>query len=274
MSIEETLVEKYGALLTPEKQSHVLLYGANIGEQSAPLSFQSAIQAMLPDWYPAESQPLEIGLKNSSITDRDADYWRWESSHLSAKLAQQLQPRLAQGNISHLSVFALAPQPLLIQLGSLLSDIPTAEVYQRHREPSNWNWQEHSEDIQISVQRPTKTDGAPALVFSLSATIINERVDAVLPDANIWKLSIDTPHNDFLQSRQQARSFRATVRRIMDDIKAIHGQSATIHVFPAMPAALAVEFGRIRMPKADLPLLIYDENRKAGGFQPALAIGG
>jgi hypothetical protein len=40
-----------------------------------------------------------------------------------------------------------------------------------------------------------------------------------------------------------------------------------------MPAALAVEFGRIRMPKADLPLLIYDENRETGGFKPALTIG-
>jgi len=59
----------------------------------------------------------------------------------------------------------------------------------------------------------------------------------------------------------------------MDNIKALHGQSTTIHIFPAMPAALAVEFGRVRMPKADLPLLIYDENRGAGGFQPALTIG-
>jgi SMODS-associated and fused to various effectors sensor domain len=41
----------------------------------------------------------------------------------------------------------------------------------------------------------------------------------------------------------------------------------------SMPAALAVEFGRVRMPKADLPLLIYDENPVAGGFQSALSIG-
>src|SRR5258708_6102190 len=62
---------------------------------------------------------------------------------------------------------------------------------------------------------------------TLSATIVNERVDAVLPGANIWKLSIDAPHNDFLQSRQQARSFRAVVRRTTDDIKALTGQRAT-----------------------------------------------
>jgi len=45
-----------------------------------------------------------------------------------------------------------------------------------------------------------------------------------------------------------------------------------LHVFPAMPLALAVEFGRIRMPKADLPLCIYDQTGEMG-FQPALNIG-
>jgi hypothetical protein len=39
-----------------------------------------------------------------------------------------VKPRLQDGSIAHLSIFAIAPQPLLIQLGFLLSDIPTAEV--------------------------------------------------------------------------------------------------------------------------------------------------
>ena len=32
----------------------------------------------------------------------------------------------------------------------------------------------------------------------------------------------------------------------------MHGEHATLHVFPAMPVALAVEFGRIIMPKGRL----------------------
>jgi hypothetical protein len=57
----------------------------------------------------------------------------------------------------------------------------------------------------------------------------------------------------------------------MDRIKAAHGQQAATRVFPVMPFALAVNFGRIRMPKADLPLCVYDENRDLG-FRVALEI--
>ena len=47
------------------RQSHVLLYGANIGELSSPVSYQMASCAMLPDWYPAETTPLALGMINS-----------------------------------------------------------------------------------------------------------------------------------------------------------------------------------------------------------------
>ncbi|MED4570056.1 hypothetical protein P9302_11290 [Brevibacillus agri] len=46
-----------------------------------------------------------------------------------------------------------------------------------------------------------------------------------------------------------------------------HGHDSLPHVFPAGPVATAIEFGCIWMPKADLPLSLYDENRIVGGFQ-------
>jgi hypothetical protein len=39
-----------------------------------------------------------------------------------------------------------------------------------------------------------------------------------------------------------------------------------------MPVALAVQFGRVLMPKADLPIRIYDQNQQSGGFAPALEL--
>jgi len=46
-----------------------------------------------------------------------------------------------------------------------------------------------------------------------------------------------------------------------------------ISIFPALPVSAAVEVGRVWMPKADLPLQVYDQNRAHGGFEPALMIG-
>jgi hypothetical protein len=257
----------------PDKQSHILLYGANIGNQSSTLSFNKAAEAMLPVRYPAELYPLTLGMSNSSATDHDQTFWEFESTHLSKIVAQQVRPRLAQGSIHHLSIFALAPQPLLILLGSLLSDIPAAEVYQLHREPPNWKWQEHEPGFHFVTEDPDSGSGPPALVLSLSATITRDRIAAVLGEnAAIWKVTITNPHNDFLKSREQLAAFRISLRPLLDKIKARHGQNTVLHIFPAMPVSAAVELGRIRMPKADMPWTIYDQVNDRGGFVKALNI--
>ncbi len=259
--------------IAPDKQSHILLYGANIGQHGAPLSYAEAARAMVPERYPADTFPLSLGLRNSSYEDRTAAFWSLEAEHLTSMIERQVRPRLMAGDICHLSVFGLAPQPLLILLGSLLSDIPEADVYQRHREPPGWKWEATPENFEYQVSCPSAVKGAPALVFSLSATIEERRVRAVLgEDVALWRVSIPTPHNDFLRSRQQTLAFRQTMRVLMDRVKREAGDSALLHVFPAMPVCLAVELGRILMPKADLPLRIYDENKTIGGFVHALDV--
>ena len=59
----------------------------------------------------------------------------------------------------------------------------------------------------------------------------------------------------------------------MVEIADAHGQRAPLNIFPAMPVACAVELGRIRMPKADMPWIVFDQNNKLGGFIKALEIG-
>jgi hypothetical protein len=39
--------------------------------------------------------------------------------------------------------------------------------------------------------------GPPALVFSLSTTVTDERIERVLPNASIWKMAAPMPGNDF-----------------------------------------------------------------------------
>lgn len=266
----ERRVEIVGGI-DSNKQSHILLYGANVGELCSPVSYQLASCAMLPDWYPAETMPIVLGMQNSSYQDRTPEFWTIESTHLRTMFAQTIRPRLAQGNIQHLSVFAVAPQPLLMLLGFLLSELHTMEVYQLHHEPRDWRWQEEIDQTEYLVSEPEQLNGPPALVLAISANIIDERVKAVLgKDAAIWRVTIADPSNDFLKSRQQARQFRQQMRRLLDQIKIRHGAQAMLHVFPAMPVALATELGRVIMPKTDLALRIYDENKRLGGFVHAI----
>ncbi|MBX3465503.1 MAG: SAVED domain-containing protein [Planctomycetes bacterium] len=258
--------------IAEEKKSHVLLYSANVGDHGPASTFQRAATAMSPDSYPAETYAISLGFSNSAIRDTDDDFWAIEQRNLTASLKERLRPRLARGgDISHLAIFAVAPQPLLMQLGFSLSDIPSAETFQLHREPPGWKWRSHPPRSRFVVVEPTEIRGAPALVLSLSASISPERVKAVLgEDVTIWTLTVDEPHNDFLQSRQQLKEFRETVRPLLDLIKLKHGESSLLHVFPAMPVSTAVDFGRVLMAKADLPIRVYDQNRSKGGFVHAL----
>jgi SMODS-associated and fused to various effectors sensor domain len=175
--------------------------------------------------------------------------------------------------IGHLSVFAIAPRPLLILLGTLLGDIVPSDVYQRHREPPTWDWPPERPTPVFELRRPASLGGPPALLFGLSATVSAERIHRVLgTDASIWSITVPSPHNDATKSRRQVSEFRAFLRTVLDQIKAAHGQRRLLHVFPAMSVSLAVELGRVRMPKADTPWQIYDQVNALGGLVPALAL--
>jgi len=259
--------------LMENKRSYVLLYGANVGRHNATVSWKKATQAMLPNCYPAEKPAIELSLKNSSFHDHEENYWLIERENLRRKFNQFVTPRLTAGNVEHFSIFALAPQPLLMELGRLLSDIPATEVYQLHREEPNWIWQKHQEDFDYILHQADACNGTVALNLSLSATIDNSRITSVLgSDVSIWTLTIENPNNDFLKSRKQLSLFRQRFRQLLDRIKSKHGQDIVLNLFPAVPVSVAVEIGRVWMPKADLPIRIYDQNRQTDGFSIAFDI--
>jgi hypothetical protein len=268
----EQRIERVRGIST-DKKRYVLLYGANVGEHSSPLNYREAAPALFPDRYPASDHPIELSTLKSSFSDRDEEFWAMEAENLRRKFDRQVRERLATGDIRHLSVFSVAPQPLLILLGTLLGDIVPADVYQRHREPPTWDWPLGKSSPRFTVVTPPATSSPPALVLALSGTIMPERVTSVLGlDASIWTVTVAKPHNDLAKSRDQLSQFRGLMRSVLDRIKAVHGQPTVLHVFPAAPLSLAIELGRVRMPKAEMPWQIYDQVNALGGFVPAVRL--
>jgi len=255
----------------PDMKSHVLLYGANIGEHTSPVSFTKAFAAMTPHRYPASMTPFELQIKNIPHRDSEPEYWPVEIRNLRRQFDVMVKPRIVDGTIEHLSVFAIAPQPLLVELGRLLCDINASDVYQLHREPPDWRWQQNPKAFSYQIKRSRTRTKVVAVNLSLSATITNDRITACFSEPPaIWTITIAAPNNDFLKSAQQLSLFRQRFRRLLNDIKASHGGDAEIHVFSAVPVAVAVEIGRVWMPKADLPLVLYENLRD--GFRQVMRI--
>ncbi|MBX2995337.1 MAG: SAVED domain-containing protein [Bdellovibrionaceae bacterium] len=257
-----------------DRKTEILLYGANIGAQAAPLSYSKAALAISPHRYPVSPAGISLSMKNSSFRETDDTFWALEKENLQRLFDQRVRPLVIDGTIKHLSVFGLAPQPLLVLLGSLITDINEADVFQLHREPSGWNWPDIKATKAFTVEEPTAFNKPPALVLSLSADIADQRISDALGEGNysLWKVTTQAPHIDFLKSPEQLRHFRSLMRTLLNKIKMKHGEGHHIHLFPAAPVAVCVELGRVRMPKADLPFRIYDQLWKGQktGFFPAL----
>lgn len=259
--------------IDPTKKSHVVLYGANIGDETSNLQPSDANAALFPERYPAEEHPTRLSMSWEG-KDRQLTYWDIEAANLHASFDRQIRPLIDRGDPCHFSLFALAPIPLLVLLGALLTDKTPVDVYQLHREPPAWKWLNGPSNFAFHVRRPTTPAQNPVLVISLSDTIAHSRITSVLgPHVSIWELTIDAPHNDFLKSREQLSLFRQVIRSLMVDIGKAHGKSTELSIFPAMPIACAVELGRTRMPKADMPFTVFDQNNERGGFIRALTIG-
>ena len=260
--------------ISPSRKSHVVLYGGRIGQQDSPLQPETAIQAMFPEWFPAEERPIKLSML-SEQNDQSTLFWQSESKHLRAAFERHVAPRIREANPLHFSVFGFATQPLLILLGTLLTDKIPTEVYQLHREPTSWAWQVQPKETSFQVNAPDRLRGKPALVLSLSGRIHRNRVTAVLgTDISLWELTVNDCHNDFLKSRNQLSAFRTAARRLLVEIAQMHGQTTPLSIFPATPVSCAIELGRVRMPKAEMPWIIFDQNNKLGGFFKALEIGG
>jgi hypothetical protein len=262
--------------VAPDRTSHVVTYATSVGFHHALPSFADAREALFPDRYPESDTSellIELGTQINHRQDGTPEFWLAERDELSHRFNRHVRGPLQRGNLGHLSVFALAPQPLLIELGVLLGDITDISVYQRHREPQTWCWPAAGDTCDFQVHAPSTTAGVPALVLSVSATITSDRVSRCLGEnVSIWTVTVPAPHNDVVRTRGSVAAFRATIRQVLDRIKAQHGHNAPLHIFPAVPVALAVELGRVRMPKADMPWEIYDEHQGVGGFSKAFTI--
>ncbi len=258
-----------------DKKSHVILYGANIGKETSLIEFNTCVQAMFPDWYPANSRPVQLSIQGSELKDSTPEYWQAESTHLYQSFQKKVVPLIQEDPCKHFSVFALAPQPLLIKLGTLLTDKISVETYQLHREPKGWRWQDASEESSYIVKEPREFINKVALLISLSDHVDRQRIQDILGHKiSIWELTIKSPHNDFMKSKEQLSLFRKHIRQLMVSIKQKHGQRTPLHVFPVMPVSCAVEFGRARMPKADMPWVLYDHNCKEQKFINSIEING
>jgi len=261
--------------IIPSKKTNVVFFGSNIGKNKAAFNKDDAFYSIFPKRYPKIEHPICLSMKWKG-EDKDEQFWKIEEENLIKEFNEQIKPVLEREENSHFSLFALADMPLLIKLGSLFVDIPDIDVYQFIRNPKGWIWQDFPKKFEFIINEPPEKEKIPVLVFSISGKITKDRITPILGnDVSIWEITVPEKYlyNDCIRHPDQIKLFVQTVRKLLEKIKAISRINNPLHIFPAMSVSCSTELGRLRMPKADVPWIIYDQNNNSKKFIKTITIG-
>lgn len=247
----------------PSKRTHVVLFGEGIQDRRGQVNFEQAHQAIMPEQYPATARGIRIDLNEVALTSADAEYWEVATKIIKRKVAAVHEKEDATGvPINHLSIFGLGPIPLLIYFGRAVGDTIPTDVYQRHLSPANWRWREMgSQGFNYTLISPEESvkECNVAVVLSLSGHIHRKEVARLLGEQlPTYEITIANPGRTYLQAQEQLELFTREWRDLMTRIRAAHGSACEIHLFPAVPVAVAVEMGRALRPAADPIIHVYN----------------
>lgn len=249
--------------------THALRYTAKIATNEALVTASDLQIAIVEEGrFPVRGGNIDLELIGLDYSEDEPEYWAIHLRNLRSGFKEKVSGRTERGELQHLTVAALAPIPLLIELGRLLSDIRAVDVRQLLRNPKGLKWDNNSPPLTFDVCTavPSRAN-IVALKVEISSDIADERVIRILGDAvPIWSIRSSIRGNDVLRRSDDLVAFARDFRSTLDQIRHAHGPDVEVHLFPSVPASTAVEIGRGWQPKAHPTLRVYDENRRLGGF--------
>lgn len=256
--------------IKPDLQSEIVIYNANIADGSIKISDFTAKSAIIPEHYPARSNPINFS-PEISLYDNEELYWETMSAHLERQF-EQYKSLLKD---KHISLFAVAPQPLLFKLGMLLNRAYDVEVRQAQGSIDNWQWRCDKQTAKIETEIIDSKDKAitPIVTFELTAKLSLEELRQEFGEGTIYRISTPICSPEIIKSWRDLRAVMDEYRRILNKIREEYGQNVKIKLIPISPASVSIEAGRQTM-KGDPIISVYDRNYITKKWTKALELNG
>lgn len=200
----------------------------------------------------------------------------WEKGkERNEQLYQKFLQKIKEKDANIGEIFPLSPIPLLIHLGSLLTDTVPYSIYQFNRETGLWVSDNPgtNKDIILTCSKDVKDSAELAVLVSISGKVKNKTVEEVLDkEFDVISFEIDEPGLKRVLYKEDVVNIQA---KIKDDIEKLLQQNdyKKIHLFYAGPAGLAIEIGRGVNPNIWSEVCLYQyNNRMSPKYQYALSI--
>ncbi|AXH00611.1 SAVED domain-containing protein [Deinococcus wulumuqiensis] len=259
----EERVRNATAAVDSDKTTILIVQGAVSGKR-VEVEPEQARKAIKPRW-PANDGETLIDLNDLAIGEGRAAYWEVATEKIKAEAKQLLRRPAGQQPPQHLSIFALAPIPLLVLLGAEVNRVDV-DLFQKHRGKSadTWCWDEGEPDadddlkVFVPAELPGEIEDA-AIIVSMTSIVDRKAVaSAIGHPHHAFEIKARKPGPTFLKYRSQLTSFSNELYTILTTIRDDFRRVKRLHLILACPAPIAVEVGRSLIEKADPEAHVYE----------------
>jgi hypothetical protein len=255
----------------PEYRTTVIQLRGTIGRQPVDIPASDIRAALLPR-YPARLPGVLIDL--TAIQAEDQAFFTVACDQIQRELRPALRAELESKRVQHYSVFALAPIPILAYLGRELGDKVNVDLFQRHRDAQSWEWKPEgtAAEYVFEVRRRGMGRDGVALIVSLSGKVAKSSMPSAVDRWSVYEITLkgQEPNREFLRLRDDLVRFRRVYQEALATIVKNHDSIEELHLFPAVPAPVAIACGQELLPKVHPDLIVYDNVK--GTFRPAITI--
>jgi hypothetical protein len=257
-------------------RSTLLVSSINIGDRIVPINMESIKNAMFPK-FPTDFRGIKIEEKDFDRMGTPEHWQTFAEAKIKRRVLRYLDEGIDDKKIKHISLFGIAPMPLLMYLGRCIGDTVPTDIYQSHRNIENtsktWSWQEEvSAENTYSVS--CRQEGKGKIVFlilAISDLIERDKYENLISDTcSIYQISIPEPSPHFLKSKRQLEVFSYEYRKLLNKIQAGHRKDCKVYILPAVP--VSVECGRVILPTKDPEIYVCEYYGNKDGFRSVLQI--
>ena len=237
-----------------------------------PIDERIALEALEPD--SAASTPVLIS--------PDTNEFPWDN-------AAEYQKKLVEETISKIkrlklptcfAVFSLAPVPLAIHLGFILSDRVEVRCFQYHRDIASWKWPEREStkadcNFQVHGLPGNKISKKNEVVMrvNLSASIAPKDTQEVAHSEIEVDIAVAKPDVLWLCNPSQLAALARTFRDVLTALRGLIPGCSKIHLFYAGPTPGAIVIGQQINPRMNPPVEVYQYSHQAKPcYQRALTL--
>ena len=272
--LHEDKVRGFQSIISAEASLACIFTAKIKGVQDVAVSDSSVNEAILANGHPlAEMFPQRITLVSDRKYGTKA-YWESMVCQLEEhahRLVSLIKSRAEVGLV--VSIFPLAPIPLIAKFASLVGDKVPVVAFPKIRDVHSWTWRTEAKINHFSYERIRigKRTGKVALVISATASILKQFLSEQDYKGDIYHIHSRRMGLDPVKTREDIASFRKAFHDALSDIQQMHGSTVKVDVFPCVPNVVAFEIGCRQMAKVHPIMTVYEN---CCGWKPAIVIGG